>query len=124
MCGVTDVVVRLSILLQYLRIFAPTRRNNTLVFWGSHLLIWVNFVFYVIITFLEIFACSPIEKAWNPLIIDGHCYSIFAIYIAAAAVNTVSNFLIFCLPHSVIWNLQMSRGRKVGISALFIAGLL
>lgn len=63
--GPIIAIAKLAILLQYKRLFVAHKRD--FVFYGIHVLIWTNLVFYFIETFLEIFACSPREKIWNPL---------------------------------------------------------
>ena len=94
------------------------------MYWASHTLIWTNFVFYSACFFLEIFACNPINKAWDPLITTGKCLNVPAINIAAGTFNALSDILILILPQRTIWKLQMSLNRKLGISAIFLTGVL
>ena len=121
--GFIVFVVKLSILLQYLSIFVPIRKIN-LVFVGCHLLLGATFVFYTIVIWIEIFLCNPREKWWNPLITGGHCFSESTVNISAAAFNTLSDFLLILLPQGIIWKLKMRWQRKVGVSAIFLTGLL
>ncbi|MCJ1262841.1 hypothetical protein MMC22_002711 [Lobaria immixta] len=44
--------------------------------------------------------------------------------IAASIINSVCDFIILLLPQGVIWKLQMPIRRKLGISAIFLIGLL
>ena len=119
--GPIIAIAKLAILLQYKRLFVVHKHN--FVFYGIHVLIWTNLVFYFIETFLEIFACTPREKIWNPLI-PGHCIGIENNYIAIGAWNVLSDFMILILPMIAIWNLQMANTRKVGVAAVFATGLL
>lgn len=123
MYGIVIFIIKLAILLQYLRIFVPIR-NNSLMFWASHILIWTNLITYLLCSFLEIFACSPMDKVWNIFVTDGHCIHLPAINIATAAFNFLSDCLVLILPHKVIWELQLSFKRKLGISTIFLTGLL
>ena len=123
MYGLTMFVIKLSILLQYLRIFAPTKQRNSM-FWGVHIVIWCNFVFYFVITFFEIFACNPREKYWDVLITTGSCFNTLAENIAAGAINAVSDFVILLLPQPVIWRLQMPLKKRLQVSVIFLAGFL
>ena len=84
----------------------------------------MNFVFYLISSLLEIFSCTPIRKAWDPLVVGGHCLNVYTINVAAAAINTTSDLIILLLPQHVIWRLQMSLERRIGISAIFFTGIL
>ena len=123
MYGIVIALVKLSLLLQYLKIFVPVRNYSLMVVF-TYFVIWSTSIFYLITTFFEIFACSPREKFWNRLITDGHCFDMNVINITAASINCISDFVILLLPQGVIWRLQMPFQRKLGISAIFLAGLL
>ena len=123
MYGFCIFFVKLSILLQYVQIFVPSKTRN-MMYLASHALIWTNLLFYLISTFLEIFACKPIAKAWNPLITTGHCINVLALNVAASSINSVSDLLILILPQVSIWRLQMSLKRKIQISTIFAIGVL
>lgn len=60
--GLVIFFIKLSILLQYLRIFAPTRKGNMFIYLGAHICIWVSLVIYLVETIFEIDICSPREK--------------------------------------------------------------
>ena len=112
---------KLLILVQYLRIFAPTRRGFT--FWATHFLIWTNFMFYVAIFFVVIFECTPRERIWNPMR-PGTCVKINAVFISTGVWNVLSDVSILILPIRAIWLLQMATRTKWQISAVFATGLL
>lgn len=114
--------VRLSILLQYLRIFAPTRKGNMFVFVGVHICIWSNFIFYFFMTVFEITICTPRTKIWNPLI-TGHCFSFVAPLQASAVFNVLSDVLILLLPMPCVWRLHLPLKKKVLMTMIFAAGL-
>ena len=44
--------------------------------------------------------------------------------VAQGAVGVVTDFFIFCLPLPVLWQLQLPPKKKVGVSAIFMTGLL
>ena len=56
----TIVLVKTSILLQYVTVFVAHRRN--LFHYLIHVLIWTNVVFYIAITFSYIFQVSRCPK--------------------------------------------------------------
>lgn len=120
---ITVSIVKISILQQYLRIFAPTQKANVLYI-GSHAVIWTTIIFYLGCTFVEIFICSPRRKFWTPTMTTGHCYNAERLNIAAATFNAVSDWVMLLLPQSSIWKLQMRFKRKVAISAVFFTGFL
>ena len=119
----TIFFIKLSILLQYVEIFVPGQ-TKTGTYWACHAIIWLNFIYYTISLFLEIFPCSPIAKAWDPLIVEGACLNTRVINMASAGINAVSDIVILVLPQVVIWRLQMSFSKKVGVSAVFFVGVL
>ena len=123
MYGVCIFFIKLSILLQYLQIFVPVKRMSTM-YLASYALIWSNFVFYFVSTFVEIFACSPIRKAWEPLVAEGHCVNILALNVAASSINSASDVGILILPQISIWRLHMSVKRKLQVSVIFLIGIL
>lgn len=121
--GIVIAFVKLWLLLQYLNIFVPIRNYGFMVL-VTYFVIWSTSIYYLIITFFEIFACSPREMFWNRLITKGHCYNIEAVNITSATMNCISDFVILLLPQGVIWRLQMPFRRKLGISAIFLTGFL
>ena len=121
--NITVFTIRLSILLQYLRIFVPLGTRN-LLFWTIYAVIGTNFMFYAAITFTEIFLCHPRDKYWNVLITDGHCGNKSTAGTAAGALNALSDIILLLLPQSVIWKLHMPVKKKIGVSAVFLAGFL
>ncbi|RYP55969.1 hypothetical protein DL770_010862 [Monosporascus sp. CRB-9-2] len=124
MYGFTITCLKITILLDWLRLFVPRGQRNT-IFWASHILIWLNAIFYVIGSLIEIFRCTPHEKIWNPFFEGGHCpIDIQAANVPSGAMNLVSDLVILALPQCAIWKLHMTRERKLGISLLFTIGIL
>ena len=70
---------------------------------------------------MEIWECTPRSKIWDAMT-PGRCVNINAAFIATAAVNVVSDFLILTLPVCNVWNLQMSVKSKIVISCVFLFG--
>jgi len=122
--GPVAFTAKLSILLQYLRAFVPSRTGNEILFYGVHVTIWANLVFYALGGILAVFQCAPRESNWNPLI-PGRCaVNKNTTFIVTAAVNLVSDISILLLPVSSIWHLQIPMREKAKISAVFAVGLL
>ncbi|RDL31465.1 uncharacterized protein BP5553_09674 [Venustampulla echinocandica] len=119
--GAICFIIKLSILLQYIRIFSSKQRG--LFFWTCNALIFLNFTFYTVCLFLEIFSCRPIAKAWNPLII-GTCLDYPTLNTISAAFSSASDFAIFLLPQPLIWKFQMSFKKRLGVSFIFLVALL
>lgn len=123
MYGIIIFFIKLSILLQFLELFAPAGLTNTM-YWACHSLIWINLLFYLISTFLEIFSCKPRQKAWNPLITSGSCIDTLVLNVAASAINAVSDLILLILPQLMIWRLRMAVQRRIAVSAVFLIAIL
>lgn len=121
MYGPILFVTKLSILLQYRRIFDSHRTGKT--HYLIHIVIWLNALFYLADTFVEAFACLPREKLWVPTI-PGKCINILANFVVSAAINMVSDFIILGLPLYKIYQMRMAPRKKIGVAAIFTVGLL
>jgi hypothetical protein len=115
--------LKLSILIDWLHIFASPSRN--FMFWSIHALIWSNVIFYTVGEFAEIFQCIPSQKIWDIFYEGGYCKVDIAAHNASAAiVNLISDLAILALPNWAIWRMNVSFHRKLGVSLLFTVGLL
>lgn len=115
------LTIKIAIILQYLRIFSAGRDTT---FWVYHVLIWVHIAYYLINPFLQIFHCYPVEKNWKPWIKEGHCMGFNGVHVLSSSINSASDIFIFIVPQKVIWNLQTSFKKKIGVSAIFFVASL
>ncbi|KAI0848450.1 hypothetical protein F5Y00DRAFT_262544 [Daldinia vernicosa] len=121
--GLGVMCLKVAILIDWLHIFVPQGRGNAM-FWTLHILIWCNIIFYLAGNFAEIFRCNPREKIWNVFYEGGSCpVNIAAQNFSAGILNLISDVIILALPQWIIWRLNMSRARKLGISLLFVIGI-
>lgn len=67
--------------------------------------------------------CQPLERFWN-FWVAGHCADRKARNTVTASINIVLDVLILLLPQPVIWKLQMTNARKIGVFVVFSVGLL
>lgn len=118
------LTIKAAILLDWIRILIPYGvRNN--FFWLCYGVLGANVIFYIVTLFLMNFACVPIEKNWNPLFVGGSCpVNRKALNITSAVLNLCSDISILLLPQHVIWRLDMSTKRRVGVSVIFAIGVL
>lgn len=114
-------ITKLSILLQIRRLFTSSTKDRFRVVIDA--VIWLNALFYIADSFVEIFQCVPRSKIFNPAI-PGRCVQVNNAIIVTACINISSDFLIFALPLLKIWRLQMPSRQKVGVSAVFALGFL
>ena len=114
-------LVKAAVLLQLSDIFVAKKRNAR--WWIITCLIAANAIFFTILLFLEIFECVPRTKIWTPTV-PGRCINIEETFVATGAINVLDDFLILGLPMIWIWQLHTPTRRKMGIAAVFAAGLL
>ena len=81
-------------------------------------------VWYTITTFVTIFACSPREAFWNPLITGYRCLNNDTGAIVSCAFNVVSDMTILMFPVRAVCKLKIPARNKVRIVLLFAIGLL
>lgn len=119
---VVQCSARLAILLLYQRVF-----DTGSTVWFS-MLIKICFVLQVvgetIWLFVIIFECRPISSVWDKSITNPQCLNLAAIYLAGAITSIVTDVILMILPMPMLWKLQMSRPKKLGIAMVFVVASL
>lgn len=69
------------------------------------------------------FTCIPTEKLWNPMI-EGGCMNLSKFYYGLQIPNIATDAIILVMPMPVVWKLPISKAQKMGLSAIFVLGLL
>ncbi|KAI1820012.1 hypothetical protein F4861DRAFT_94940 [Xylaria intraflava] len=121
--GACTPLIKISILTQYIQLFMPTGKP-TGMYWTTVFLIVANVLYYFITDIIEIFACRPIDKVWNPFITEGWCLNVLALNVAASSINSVSDLSILVVPQFFIWRLNMSFRRKAEVAFLFFLAVI
>lgn len=121
MFSLAILFTKLSIMLLILRVFCSVQRD--IGYQLTWLLIVTNSIFYLLFFFIPIFECFPREKIWNKTI-SGHCLDINVLYLTSTSFNTISDIAMLSVPIYLIWTLQISTQRKIGVSAIFGTGSL
>ncbi|KAI1180243.1 hypothetical protein F4777DRAFT_598147 [Nemania sp. FL0916] len=116
------LLLKASILLEWLRIFAPARSRNAFVI-SCWVLLAADILLYAAILVALNLTCRPFQKIWDKTL-PGTCIDFKKIHLCAAIVNLNLNIAILILPQKIIWSLQMSRSNKVGVSTVFAIGFL
>ncbi|XXH02572.1 Glutathione S-transferase 2 [Hypoxylon texense] len=118
--GFTIGITKLAVLWLYRRVFSPIRRSVLDI--AIITLIGLIVGFYGITTFVKIFQCFPLEKAWNGTV-PGKCLGVNWILNISGGFNMVTDYLILLLPIQAVRNLQMDRSKKVLVVMAFTFGL-
>ncbi|KAH6646162.1 hypothetical protein BKA67DRAFT_95659 [Truncatella angustata] len=109
-------LVKLSILLMYLRIF--TSKGFKLV---VYIVIVAVAAWWAAITLLSIFQCKPIEKSFRPWI-DGQCITLEGAYYGSSVPSIVTDFIILCLPIHQVIKLKTTKTNRAIICFFFATG--
>lgn len=97
--------VKLSLLLLYLRIFAPDKVTRYLIYLGMTFCIGA----YSTLMFLAIFS---------------NIVTVIAANKALGVVNLSSDVYIFFVPMAAIMKLPLSTKKKIGVMLIFMAGIM
>lgn len=108
-----------TILLLYLRLFGVNRKFT--YFTSATMFFVFGYLFSNFWT--QLFGCCPPARFWNPNV-PGRCFQFKTADITYSAMNIASDFFIMILPLPMIWNLQLWRKGKIGISLVFLSGAL
>lgn len=92
--GPTIFFIKLSILLQYQRIFVPNRKSNLPLFVGIQACIWSSLLFYLADIVITIMMREPCVAIWNSALNSGKCFDINGTYRGTGLFNVVSDFAI------------------------------
>lgn len=116
--AISNTTVKLSILHLYTQIFpGPILRRI------CHILAAFSWSYFVMV-FIQSFAfCHPVSYNWDKSI-DGTCHDPAMAYLLAGITNLVLDVIIVYLLMPLLWMLQMSRTKKLGISAMFSLGAM
>ena len=80
----------------------------------------------IVLTFIWIFQCSPVQLAWKANV-QGHCFSrhfLLGLILTQAVISIISDFSLALFPIGIIKNLHMRTRQKVGICLLMGLGVI
>ncbi|ROV94087.1 hypothetical protein VMCG_08265 [Cytospora schulzeri] len=114
--NVAICVVKISIMLQYRRIFSSDGvQRLTLIMlifescWATTLSVLLPLV------------CTPVSAFWNRSV-RGTCLDQLVIWYVMASINLVTDFIVFSMPLPVIKSLQLPRKQKLMLMGVFCLG--
>lgn len=116
--NVAICIVKVSIMLQYRRIFTSDHMQRlTLVMltfescWATTLAILLPLV------------CLPVGAFWDKSI-EGKCLDQLVIWYVMASINLITDCIVFSMPLPVIKSLQLPRKQKLMLTGVFCLGFL
>lgn len=102
----------------YCRVFSLRRFRI-----GAWVLGTIVCIYTVIFVFLILFQCTPVRKAWNPLV-TGHCWNMRGTFIANAVPNILTDVAILTMPVHSVWKLQIRMVQRISLLGIFFLGCL
>lgn len=114
--------IKSAILLEWMHVFVP-HGTRTKFWWTCQIIMWVNILYYISIVTASALSCFPHEKIWHPTM-PGRCFNTKVLFVSNATLNLVSDIIILALPQGIIWKLNMSTRKKIGVSLVFAIGVM
>ncbi|KAF2740037.1 hypothetical protein EJ04DRAFT_559494 [Polyplosphaeria fusca] len=109
-------LTKISLCLTYLRLF-PSKVDKIFCYTLS---IFVS-LYTIVCIFLMLFQCTPIRGYWD-VSAKLKCINIRATLVSVAALNSLSDFLVFLWPAKPLWSLQLPLKQRVGLILIFAVG--
>jgi hypothetical protein len=121
--GLAMALLKISILLDWIHIFAPSSAIRGTFYWACVGNIIINALFYFSSIVAGIFACTPRSKIEN-FFEHGTCINTPALFLAASIFNLIMDLVMLGMPQKVIWELTLPIRKKMAISVVFAFGIM
>lgn len=108
-------LVKCSVVCLYLRIFSIDRKFKVL----CYCMIAFVGIWGVVVNLVTIFQCKPVQAGWDKSIPGEQCLVLEHFLIGTNVPNIIADVAIIALPVPLIWKLQLSRMRKLGLVTVF-----
>ena len=143
----STAIVKLSLLVQYLRVFREGRMRTICLWLLALTVLWSVAVVYASCVscpllicadqthyrFMAWFPCFPVQASWDTTILDKQCYffgakddsfEFAASYVSHAASNMTLDLIILLLPTALYFQRDMTRKEIWGVSWLISMGAM
>ncbi|KAF4995980.1 hypothetical protein FDECE_12606 [Fusarium decemcellulare] len=112
--------IKLSIVIMIQRIFRTAGRWFRIATWVAASICVCWMLYTMLIGFL---ICLPVQSAWGAAVPE-RCGNHITAYAAVAIIDIVSEVIIVLLPMKLVYDLQMNKAHKIGLVAVFGAGIV
>ncbi|KAF2463195.1 uncharacterized protein BDR25DRAFT_298502 [Lindgomyces ingoldianus] len=109
-------LTKISLCLTYLRLF-PSGSNKIFCYALSTFVT----LYTAACIFLMLFQCTPIRGYWDASA-KQHCINLRATLVSIAALNSLSDFLIYLWPAKPLWSLHLPLKQRIGLISIFAVG--
>lgn len=118
MYNLSLALIKLTFLLQYLRLLSVHKMKKIIWGLGSIIMMWATSQVIV-----AVFSCTPIQKFWQPEL-EGYCMSNQPFWYINAGGNIMTDLAILIMPLPVLKNLQLHKKQKYFLLGIFSLGFL
>lgn len=115
MFNVSKTVAKISLLLQYRRIFRGTHTAALCRWLMAFVPVWC-----IVSIFLVSFACTPMAQLNTNL--EGICLPSLTVWLLTTSVSLATDFAVVILPIPATWALQLDRRQRTVLIVLFGVG--
>ncbi|KAK3996747.1 major facilitator superfamily domain-containing protein [Cladorrhinum sp. PSN332] len=109
-----------SVLVFYLRLARNTQKIMRMASWA---VLGVVNVAGVILTFMNIFQCTPMNAAWDITVQPTRCFPLLTEFICSAPVNVTTDLAILALPIPVLTSMRLPQRQKNILVLTFALGI-
>ncbi|KAK4229656.1 major facilitator superfamily domain-containing protein [Podospora fimiseda] len=109
-----------SVLVFYLRLAGNTQKILRMASWA---VLGVVNIAGVILTFMNIFQCTPISAAWDITVKPIRCIPLLTEFICSAPVNVTTDLAILALPIPVLTGMRLPQRQKTILILTFTLGI-
>ena len=115
----TTTLIKLAILILYLRTFATRLLRRAVWIVGAIVITNGVGIFVSVCTY-----CTPIAHFWDPRGVPGHCVNEVIATTMYSLTLMVTDLIIYVMPMPIIWKLKMTTRRKIETILVFMVGLV
>ena len=115
------LMAKLSLLFLYLEIFRPNIKLRYFIYFG---MVFVTLFYTATMIGFFYYTMPRPGQSLLTAIAGGNTEKDIGLSIVQASVNVASDFYILSLPIVGVWKLQLSPKKRVGVTAIFMTGLL
>ena len=118
---IETAIIKVSIGLLLLRLVVKRYQ-----IWMIRSVIGFTCLYCFILFFVILFQCSPPDKFWNPTK-EGHCLPQYVVINGAymhTATLVAADLILAAIPAVLLWNANMTRGKKAVVGSILVIGSL
>ncbi|RAL07235.1 uncharacterized protein BO97DRAFT_378986 [Aspergillus homomorphus CBS 101889] len=110
-------LAKISLIILYYRILCQEHYQR----WTLYALAFIVSSYSIALIFAFIFGCQPVHKAWS-LSVTGSCIDQYALYVATAVMNIITDIALIIVPVPTVIGLNMPTVQKIGLLFMFMVG--